>query len=164
MQKRTPISRSKLPKQLRFLFILLLLSGFNAIYGMVSGVMTALNPPDVDGTYVDKLFEQLGKYELPIASLQPQVEEYYLNLMLSLGDYGAANFLFYGIQLVAVSLMYRLHRIGFFLYLVAQLGLATIPILFAAWNSFGQIVLGMTFVWNFIWVGMYATQLKHFRK
>lgn len=123
-----------------------------------------MNPPDVDSTYVNSLFEQLGKYKLPIESLQPQVESYYLNLMLELGNYGAANFLFFGIQLVGVNMMYRLNRVGFWLYVCAQLGLAVVPIVFAQWNAFAEIVLGMTTVWNLIWVVMYATQLKYFRK
>lgn len=131
---------------------------------MVSGIMTALNPPDVDSTYVNSLFEQLSKYKLPIESLQPQVESYYLNLMLELGNYGAANFLFFGIQLIGVNMMYRLNPVGFWLYAAAQLGLAIVPIVFAQWNTFGQIVFGMTFLWNLIWVVMYATQLKHFNK
>ncbi len=131
---------------------------------MISGVMTAMNPPDVDSTYVNSLFEQLGKYKLPIESLQPQVESYYLNLMLELGNFGAANFLFFGIQLVGVQMMYRFNRVGFWLYAAAQLGLAVVPIVFAQWNTFAEIVLGMTVVWNLIWVVMYATQLKHFKK
>lgn len=131
---------------------------------MISGVMTAMNPPDVDSTYVNSLFEQLGKYKLPIESLQPQVESYYLNLMLELGNYGAANFLFFGIQLVGVNMMYRLNRTGFWLYVGAQIGLAAVPIVFAQWNAFAEIVLGMTIFWNLIWVVMYATQLKYFKK
>lgn len=131
---------------------------------MISGVMTAMNPPDIDSTYVNSLFEQLGKYKLPIESLQPQVESYYLNLMLELGNFGAANFLFFGIQLVGVQMMYRFNRVGFWLYAAAQLGLAVVPIVFAQWNTFAEIVLGMTVVWNLIWVVMYATQLKYFKK
>lgn len=164
LQQPAPTSRPKVPKQLRFLSILLFLSGFNAVYGMISGVMTAMNPPDVDSNYVNSLFEQLGKYKLPIESLQPQVESYYLNLMLELGNYGAANFLFFGIQLVGVFLMRRLNRVGFWLYTAAQFGLAVVPVIFAQWNAFAEIVLTMTVVWNLIWVIMYASQLKHFKK
>lgn len=131
---------------------------------MITGIMTALNPPDVDSNFINSLFDQLGSYKLPIESLKPQVESYYLNLMLELGNYGSANFLFYGIQLVGVNLMYRLNRIGFWLYVTAQLGLAVTPVVFAQWNSFGQIVFGMTIFWNIIWITLYATQLKHFKK
>lgn len=140
------------------------MSGVNAIYGMISGLMTALNPPAVDQPYIDNLFAQLQEYELPIQSLQPEVESYYVNLMLELGNYGAANFLFFGIQMVAVTLMYRRNRVGFALYVLAQIGLAVIPVIFAQWNTFGQIVFGMSLAWNIIWVIMYATQLKHFKK
>lgn len=151
-------------KQTKFLRILCTLSGINALYGIISGITTAIAPPDVDDTFIGNLFEQLEKYELPIANLQDDVKEYYLNLMLDLGNFGAANFLFFAVQLIGVFMMYRLNRIGFTLYTVAQLGLATAPVIFGSFNDFGKITLGMTLVWNAVWVIMYATQIKHFHK
>ncbi len=92
------------------------------------------------------------------------MESYYRNLMLNFGNYGAANFMFYGIELVGVFLMYRLNRIGFTLYVLSQVGLAATPVIFGNFNTFGLITLGITMVWNGIWVGLYAFQRKHFIK
>ena len=151
-------------KRTKFLRILCTLSGINALYGIISGISTAVSPPDVDDTFIGNLFEQLDKYELPIASLQDDVKEYYLNLMLDLGNFGAANFLFFAVQLIGIFMMYRLNRIGFTLYAVAQIGLAASPVIFGSFNAFGKMTLGITLVWNAIWVIMYATQLKNFHK
>ncbi|WP_204336922.1 hypothetical protein [Cryomorpha ignava] len=151
-------------KRTKFLRALCTLSGVNAIYGIISGITTAISPPDVDDTFIVNLFEQLEKYELPIADLQDDVKEYYLNLMLDLGNFGAANFLFFAIQLIGIFMMYRLNRIGFTLYTVAQIGLAAAPIIFGSFNDFGKITFAITLVWNAIWVIMYATQIKYFHK
>lgn len=160
------IQPSTYPKyrRTRFLGVLCTLSGVNATYGVVSGIANAIAPPDVDNSYIESLFTQLEKYKLPIPELQEEVKEYYLNLMLDFGNYGAANFLFFAVQLIGVLMMYRLNRIGFTLYTVAQIGLAAAPVIFGGFNTFGKMTLGMTLVWNAIWVIMYATQLKHFRK
>jgi len=123
-----------------------------------------LSPPDVDNSFIENLFTQLEKYKLPIPDIQDEVNEYYLNLMLNLGNLGAANFLFFAVQLIGVFMMYRLNRIGFTLYTVAQIGLAASPVIFGSFNAFGKITFGMTLVWSAIWVVMYATQIKYFKK
>lgn len=151
-------------KRTRFLGVICALSGFNAAYGVLSGIITAVSPPDVDNTFIEGLFAQLEKYKLPIPELQDEVKEYYLNLMLDLGNYGAANFLFFAVQLIGVVMMYRLNRIGFTLYTAAQIGLAASPVIFGSFNTFGKITLGMTLAFNAIWVIMYATQIKYFKK
>jgi len=148
----------------KFLRVLCALSGVNAVYGIITGLSTAISPPDVDETFINDLFGQLEKFELPIADLQDEVKEYYLNLMLDLGNFGAANFLFFAVQLIGVIMIYRLNRIGFVLYTVAQIGLAATPVIFATFNTFGKITFAMTLVFNAIWVIMYATQVKRFPK
>jgi len=148
----------------KFLRVLCALSGVNAIYGILTGLGTAISPPDVDDTFINNLFERLGEFKLPIEDLQDEVNEYYLNLMLDLGNYGAANFLFFAVQLIGVFMLYRLNRIGFVLYTVAQIGLALTPVIFASFNTFGKITFYMTLAWNAIWVIMYATQVKRFPK
>lgn len=114
--------------------------------------------------FLNSLYDQINQYPLPIEGLGNQVESYYRNLMLNFGNYGAANFMFYGIELVGVFLMYRLNRIGFTLYVLSQIGLAVTPVLFGGFNTFGQITLGLTLAWNGIWVVLYAFQRKHFIK
>ncbi len=151
-------------KPTKFLKVLCALSGFSAIYGVLSGLSSAISPPDVDAAFLENLFEQLRRFEMPIADLQPQMEEYYKNLMLNMGNFGAATFLFSGIQAIGVYMMYHHNRIGFALYSLSQIGAACSPVIFGGFNTFGQISLGIFLVWNFIWIGMYATQIKHFHK
>jgi hypothetical protein len=151
-------------KRTRFLTVLCFLSGLNAIYGIISGLFGAIAPPEVDQAFIDQLFEQVHQFEIPLEGLKGEMETYYLNLMLSLGNAGAANFLFFGIQLIGVFLMFRLNRVGFALYAAAQIGLAFVPAVFGGFSRFGTAVLIVTLIWNAIWVVMYATQLKHFPK
>lgn len=150
--------------------MLLALSGFNAIYQVLSGLGTAMSPPDIDfgileqrAEMLDELINGFGKYGETLLELKPQIEEYDKNLMLNLGNLGAATFLFGGIQAIGVYMMYQLNRIGFSLYMLAQIGFAASPAIFGGFNEFGKISFFVFLIWNFIWVGMYATQLKHLR-
>lgn len=151
-------------KRTRFLSIICFLSGINAIYGIISGLFGAISPPDVDQAFIDELFQQVNHFEIPLEGFKEEMETYYLNLMLSLGNAGAANFLFFGIELIGIILMYRLNRVGFPLYVASQIGLAFVPAVFGGFNTFGSVVLGFTLFWNALWVLAYATQLKFFPK
>lgn len=144
----------------RLLRILCVLSGVNAGYGTLSGVITALSPPDVDDNFIESLFQQLEKYKLPLPYLQDEVKEYYLNVMLNMGNLGAANFLFFAVQFIGVLMMFRLNKTGFVLYVLAQLGLAATPVVFGSFNRFGKISFGMTLVWSLIWIVLYAVQIR----
>ncbi|MCA1761708.1 MAG: hypothetical protein ABR574_12645 [Cryomorphaceae bacterium] len=151
-------------KRTRFLAIICMLSGLFASYGILSGLVSALSPPEVDSMFIDELLEQINRYELPIKDYSEDVESYYINLMVNFGNYGTAAFLFYSIQLIGVVLMYQLNRVGFALYVLAQIGLAAIPVLFGGLNEFSKLIFWATLSWNAVWIVMYATQLKYFRK
>lgn len=146
----------------RFLHIIAVLSASHAVYGIITGLTNAISPPEIDDEAFNLLIEQINRFEMPIPALKSEVEHFYVNLMLDMGNYGTANFLFYSIQLIGVILMYQLNRVGFPLYVLAQIGLAASPVIFGGWGSFGQIMLVAALVWNGIWVVMYATQLKYF--
>ncbi len=146
----------------RFLTVLCMLSLLNGIYGMLTGLASAISPVDVDNTFLENLYSQLDALPLSYEEFRGELEDYYLNIMLNIGNLGAANFLFYGIGVVGVMLMYRLNRIGFTLYLVAQLGIAIAPAVFGGFSRFGLISLGVGLTWNAVWVGMYASQRKFF--
>jgi hypothetical protein len=147
-------------KPTKFLRIICSLSFIHSIYGIITGLTTALAPPEVDSEYLDKIFAQLGEVELPIKGLKGDIEDFYLNLLLDMGNYGASEFLFFSIQLIAVIMMYRLKRFGFTLYILAQIGLAAAPVIFGGFNTFGKISLSAAVVWNLIWVLLYASQRK----
>lgn len=138
------------------------MSLLNAGYGLISGILGAIAPPEVDQAFIDGFMERLSQFELPMEGIRDQVEKYYLNLMLSAGNMAAANFLFFGIQMVGVILMYRLSRIGFVLYIAAQLGLAFMPAVFGGFSDFGISVLVFSLIWNGLWVIMYWTQVRKF--
>ena len=152
------------PVQSQFFKVICFLSLLNASYGIISGVLGAIAPPDIDQAYIDGFMEQLDKFELPMEGLREDVQTYYLNLMLEMGNVAAANFLFFGIEMIGVILMFRLSRIGFVLYVASQIGLAFIPAVFGGFSDFGISVLVFTLIWNAIWVLMYWTQVRKFPK
>ncbi len=142
--------------------VLCALSTIHSVYGILTSLANAIAPPDVDANFISNLSEQLNKFEMPMEGFAEQMEHYYLNLMLNLGNYSAATFLFFSVQLIAVIQMFRMNRVGFALYGIAQAGLLMATVLFASFNLFGQISFGIAFIWNLIWILLYASQLKHF--
>lgn len=148
----------------KFLTVLCLLSGFSAAYGIVSGLSSAMSPPEVDAGFLEDMIAQLNQFELPVEGLQEDMNDYYRNLMLNMGNYGAATFLFSGIQALGVYMMYQRNRIGFALYSLSQVGAACSPVIFGGLNTFGQYALAINLIWNFVWVGLFATQIKHFHQ
>jgi hypothetical protein len=148
----------------QFFKVICFLSLLNASYGVISGILGAISPPDVDQVFIDGFMERLDQFELPMEDLRDEVEMYYLNLMLNMGNVAAANFLFFGIEMIGIILMFRLSRIGLVLYIASQIGLAFIPAVFGGFSQFGSSVLVFTLIWNAIWVIMYQTQVKKFPK
>ncbi|MCZ4407530.1 hypothetical protein O3Q51_01820 [Cryomorphaceae bacterium 1068] len=152
------------PIHTQFFKVICFLSLLNASYGIISGVLGAIAPPDVDQAFIDGFMERLDQFELPMEGLRDDVKTYYLNLMLTMGNVAAANFLFFGIEMIGVILMFRLNRIGFVLYIASQIGLAFIPAVFGGFSQFGIAVLVFTLLWNLVWIIMYQTQVKKFPK
>ncbi|MEM9051629.1 MAG: hypothetical protein AAGC47_06215 [Bacteroidota bacterium] len=146
----------------QFFKIICFLSLVRASYGIVGGIMGAIAPPDVDEQFIADFMARFDSLELPMEQFRDQVETYSLNTMLSIGNISAANFLFFGVQIIGVILMYRLNRIGFVLYIAAQIGLAFVPAVFGGFSVFGTATLGVTLFWNFIWVIIYWTQVRKF--
>lgn len=141
-----------------------MLSLLSASYGVISGIMGAIAPPDVDQAFIDELMANLDRRELLVESLRGDVEAYSTNLMLSTGNMSALNFLFFGIQMIGVIMMYRLYRMGFLLYAVAQIGLAFVPVIFGGFNQFGTWVLVVTLIWNSLWILIYGLYVRKFPK
>jgi hypothetical protein len=139
-----------------------MLSLVNASYGIVSGVMGAIAPPEVDKAFIDGFLGRLNEIELPIETIRGEVEVYYTNIMLSTANISAANFLFFGLGLIGIVMMYRWNRTGFYLYLSAQIGLAFVPAFFGGFNKFGTSVLVVTLIWNALWVLVYWLQVRKF--
>jgi len=148
----------------RFLTILCFLSGLNAIYGIISGIFGAISPVEVDDAFISERFNEIDQFLIPLEGYKEEMHTYFLNLWLSFGNTAAASFLFYGIELIGVVLMFRLNRVGFPLYAASQIGLAFVPAVFGGFSRFGIAVLIFTLIWNGIWMALYATQLKHFPK
>lgn len=148
-------------KRPQFLMVIGTLSVINAVYGMISGVINAIAPPAVDDRTLENFFSRLEGFSIPFEAFRDDLEVYFLNTLLQMQNIAAASFLFYGLSLFGVLMMLRLTRNGFFLYAIAQVGLAVVPAFFGGFNAFGTASMVMMLTWNGIWVAMYGTQLKY---
>jgi len=124
--------------------------------------MGALAPPEVDEQVIADFMRRLDSLQLPMEPFRDQVETYYLNIMWSSGNISAVNFLFYGIQIIGIILMYRLNRIGLLLYSIAQIGAAFVPAIFGGLSDFGLVTLTFTLFWSLLWIVMYWIQVRKF--
>lgn len=146
-----------------FLNVLCILTMLNGAYGMFSGVVNAVSPPDVDERMIESVFSRLESLSLPLDDVRGEAETFMLNTMLNIGNIAAANFLFYGMSLIAALLMINRNKVGFALYVAAQIGLAFIPSFFGGFNVVGKVNFIVLMVWNGIWIAAYASQRKHLR-
>ncbi|GEM_PF-2230885 len=144
-----------------FLNVLCILTMLNGAYGMFSGVVNAVSPPDVDERMIESVFSRLESLSLPLDDVRGEAETFMLNTMLNIGNIAAANFLFYGMSLIAALLMINRNKVGFALYVAAQIGLAFIPSFFGGFNVVGKVNFIVLMVWNGIWIAAYASQRKH---
>lgn len=148
-------------KRPQFLMVIGTLSVINGIYGMISSVVNAIAPTTIDDRTLEDFFERLEGFSIPFEAFKDDLEVYFLNTLLQMQNIAAASFLFYGLSLFGAMMMLRLSRNGFFLYALAQVGLAVVPAYFGGFNTFGMTSLVMMLVWNGIWIAVYGTQLKH---
>ncbi len=146
-----------------FLRVIGTLSVVNGVYGMLSSLLSAISPAAVDDQLLEQLLERLEGMRIPFEELRPDLETYFLNTMLQAVNISAASFLFYGMSLIGALMMLRSYKAGFWVYALAQLGLAWVPSFFGGFNTFGWTSFGIMLFWNGIWVVMYATQLKQMK-
>lgn len=144
-----------------FLNVLCILTMLNGVYGMFSGLINAVSPPDVDDRMIESVFSRLESLSLPLEDIRGEMETFILNTMLNIGNIAAANFLFYSISVIAALLMINRNKVGFGLYVAAQIGLAFIPSFFGGFNLVGKVNFIVLMVWNGIWIAAYASQRKH---
>lgn len=144
-----------------FLNILCMLTMVNGAYGMFSGLVNAVSPRAVDERMIEDVFARLEALSLPLEDVRGEMETFMLNTMLNMENIGAAGFLFYGMSTIAAVLMINRRRVGFTLYVAAQIGLAFVPSFFGGFNLVGKANFIVLLVWNGIWVAAYASQRKH---
>ena len=72
-----------------------------------------------------------------------------------------SKFIFYALSLVGAIMMFQMKKIGFYLYIVAQVGFLFIGPVFLGWNLFVSIALLFSAFFSIIFIALYAIHLKH---
>jgi hypothetical protein len=144
-----------------FLRVLLVLSFIGSGFGLFKGLQDALSKPTKERveTFM-QIIEQVE--DTPeTTSFKEDWISYIENENLNIKNFGVARFLFSAISLIGIFLMYRLQRKGFWIYSIAQIFMLSFPIAFGGYSSFSvSITILMGFL-TFLFIGMYASQLRH---
>ncbi len=72
-----------------------------------------------------------------------------------------SKFIFYALSLVGAIMMFQMKKIGFYLYIVAQVGFLFIGPVFLGWNLFVSMALLFSGFFSVLFIALYAIHLKH---
>lgn len=71
------------------------------------------------------------------------------------------KFLFSALSIVGAIYMFKLKKIGFYLYIAAQVGFLTIGPIILGWNLFVSISIFFSGFFSLLFIALYAINLKH---
>ena len=74
---------------------------------------------------------------------------------------GASQMVLFLLSAVGVFLMFKMNKKGFFVYSAANVLALFIPIIFLGASSLVLITVGLAFVFTALFIGLYASNLKH---
>lgn len=148
--------------------VLLILSFIGSSWNMFSGLSNALSHPSADRVEsFMKIMDEVNEGQESNAEIEmmtSQIIDYVVNINLNIINYGAVEFMLYAISLIGVYLMFKNKRVGFTVYMVAQILVLGAPIYFGGYNSFS---VSLTVFYGFItmiFFALYSTQLKYMEK
>ena len=72
-----------------------------------------------------------------------------------------SKFIFYALSLVGAIMMFQMKKIGFYLYIAAQVGFLFIGPIFLGWNLFVSIALLFSVFFSLLFIALYAINFKH---
>ena len=147
------------PTLLRVLLTLSLIGGF---WSMINGLTNAFSDQSLEGQeVVDQLLESFDELDEENLYLKDEMIAFSDNMQRNRVNYGVFEFMFNAISLIGVFLMYQFRRIGFWVYMVAQLLMLMNPILF---GGYSVLTMSATLFYAFItliFISLYSTQLKY---
>lgn len=144
------------------LMILCVLSGINSLFHIMSesiGLMTINNPDEITSSLnneldniADKGIKFFDIFKMIFTSLTDVVEHMRI---LSIVELVSAV-----VVLISVILMWRLRKIGFYLYTLVQIILLIAPVAIVGMNLIVGIEVVFSFIISSIFIALYATTLK----
>lgn len=144
------------------LTVLCILTFIGSGFGVFSNLMAMFAAPFLEffqPSMFDEAFNQLGnnpcdefaKQALDMAIL---AIDNFLGITLS-------KFIFYALSLVGAIMMFQMKKIGFYLYIAAQVGFLFIGPVFLGWNMFVSLSLFFSGFFSILFIALYGINLKH---
>ncbi|MFT5749246.1 MAG: hypothetical protein ACI93S_000499 [Ancylomarina sp.] len=72
-----------------------------------------------------------------------------------------SKFIFYALSLAGAIMMFQMRKIGFYLYIVAQIGFLFIGPIFLGWNVFVSSAMFFSGFFSALFIALYGINLKH---
>ena len=142
--------------------VLLTLSMVGGFWSMINGLTNAFSDPSLEGQeVVNQLLENFEDLEDENLYLKDDLIEFSDNMQRNRMNYGVFEFMFNAISLIGVFLMWQFRRIGFWVYLTAQVLMLMNPILFGGYSI---LTVSATLFYAFlslVFISLYSTQLKY---
>ena len=153
------------PPRPTFLTVICILSFIGSGWGLLSGTMQALAPPDLVELQVQMQqatdgMDQLGS-ESPFVGLAQGAMEAAMKEAEHARSIGMVEAVLSAISLYGVWLMWNLRRMGFFVYVVAGIAGLAAPLYFLGNNWFALMSLGIGGLFTVLFILLYALNLKH---
>ncbi len=144
------------------LTVLCVLTFIGSGFGVFGNLMAVFITPFLDfinPSIFDEAFSQLrntpadqfAKQALDMALV---VIDNYLAITLS-------KFLMYGLSLVGAIMMFQMKKIGFYLYIAAQVGFLIIGPVFLGWNLFVSMAMFISAFFSALFIALYGINFKH---
>jgi len=144
------------------LTVLCVLTFIGSGFGVFGNLMAMFAAPFLEffqASMLDEAYNQLGnnpgdqfvKQALDMAVL---TIDNFLGITLS-------KFIFYAISLTGAIMMFQMKKIGFYLYVAAQVGFLFIGPVFLGWNMFVSTAMFFSGFFSILFIALYAINLKH---
>jgi len=72
-----------------------------------------------------------------------------------------SKFIFYALSLVGAIMMFQMKKIGFYLYIIAQVGFLFIGPIFLGWNIFVSSAMFISGFFSVLFIALYGINFKH---
>ena len=144
------------------LTVLCILSFIGSGFGVLANLTAIIAVPFLDffqPSMFNATFSQLGnnagdefiKQALDMVLI---IMDNFLAIVLS-------KFIFYVLSLIGAIMMFQMNRIGFYLYIAAQIGFLLINPFFLGWNIFVGSMMFFPAFFSALFIALYAINLKH---
>ncbi len=138
------------PQRPTFLSVLCVLTFIGSGCSALSMALTGAMRPMLLGMYESGAFDSYSS----IPGFETQME----TMFAMPGYYYLLTFLFYAASVAGAAMMWKLNRIGFHIYTIAQ----CLVLIASVWLGNGGFPWG-GLVWTVLWVGGYALNLKYMK-